>query len=270
VESARENGMGFNWIGADGFYGDELSFLYKLDAMGETFVIDVHKNRTVYLQDPAPQVPETKPGHRGRPFSQLKSQVEGEKVCDWVNDQPESAWRRVDVRDSSKGKLKVDILHKPVWIWDSNLQEPEAHLWHLVVRREVKNPHKIKYTLSNAPHETSLHRLAFMQAQRYWVERSFQNGKNECGMGDYQVRSWVGWHHHMAMVLLAMLFMMEEYWLRRRSIPLLSYHDIVILLVTTLQRRDIMPQEILRQLKKRHRKRLSAIKSHEKREMEVV
>jgi len=38
VESARENGMGFNWIGADGFYGDELSFLYKLDAMGETFV----------------------------------------------------------------------------------------------------------------------------------------------------------------------------------------------------------------------------------------
>ena len=270
VESARANGMGFNWIGADGFYGMESSFLYKLEAMGESFMIDVHKDRIVYLEDPAPQVPETKPGHLGRHFSRLKPQVEGEKVCDWVNEQPESAWRRVEVRASSKGKLKVDILHKRVWIWDSDLQESEAHLWHLVVRREVNSPHKIKYSLSNAPQETSLHRLAFMQAQRYWVERSFQNGKSQCGMGDYQVRSWVGWHHHMAMVLLAMLLMMEQYWLHRGSIPLLSYRDIVILLVATLQKRDIMPQEIMRQLRKRHRKRLSAIKSHKKRQMEVV
>lgn len=30
------------------------------------------------------------------------------------------------------------------------------------------------------------------------------------GMADYQVRGWVGWHHHMAMVLMAMLFMLEQ------------------------------------------------------------
>ena len=268
VVSARESGIGFNWIGADGFYGDAPWFLCTLADMGETFVIDVHKDRVVYLQDPQPKAPERKPSSRGNPPALLEAQVEGVKVCDWAKKQPDAAWRRVEVRNSTKGKIKVDILHKQVWIWDYSLQEPQARLWHLIVRREVKNPHKIKYSLSNAEQDTSLHRLAFMQAQRYWVERSFQDGKNECGMGDYQVRSWLGWHHHMAMVVLAMLFMLEVRWLHRRCIPLLSYHDIVTLLLCTLPKRDIMPQEILRQLKKRHRKRLSAINSYIKREME--
>ncbi|MCI5145212.1 MAG: hypothetical protein D3923_06690, partial [Candidatus Electrothrix sp. AR3] len=35
-----------------------------------------------------------------------------------------------------------------------------------------------------------------MQAQRFWIERSFQDAKNQCGMSDYQSRSWRSWHHH--------------------------------------------------------------------------
>ncbi|XOF32986.1 MAG: hypothetical protein ACL93V_13335 [Candidatus Electrothrix sp. YB6] len=68
------------------------------------------------------------------------------------------------------------------WLWDG--KEAEARKWHLVVRREVKSPKKIKYSLSNAESNTSTRRLAYMQAQRYWVERPFQDAKNECGMGD--------------------------------------------------------------------------------------
>ena len=54
---------------------------------------------------------------------------------------------------------------------------------------------------------TSLERLIFMQAQRYWVERSFQDAKVECGLDDYQARKWRSWQHHMAMVMMAMLFL---------------------------------------------------------------
>jgi hypothetical protein len=28
-------------------------------------------------------------------------------------------------------------------------------------------------------------------------------------MGDYQLRLWLGWHHHMAMVMLATLSLFE-------------------------------------------------------------
>ncbi len=47
-------------------------------------------------------------------------------------------------------------------------------------------------------------------SERYWVERPFQDAKNQCGMGDYQARGWLAWHHHMSMVILAMLFLLEQ------------------------------------------------------------
>ena len=79
----------------------------------------------------------------------------------------------------------MDILHQRVWLWDE--KEKQAKHWNLVGRREVKSS-KIKYSLSNAPESTAAKRLAYMQAQRYWVERSFQDSKTSCGMSDYQAR----------------------------------------------------------------------------------
>ena len=38
---------------------------------------------------------------------------------------------------------------------------------------------------------------------RYWIERFCQDGKSEAGMGDYQTRGWLGWHHRMALLMQA-------------------------------------------------------------------
>jgi len=37
-----------------------------------------------------------------------------------------------------------------------------------------------------------------------------QAGKGEVGLGHYEVRSWVGWHHHMTLSLLALWFLLLE------------------------------------------------------------
>ena len=100
----------------------------------------------------------------------------------------------------------------------------------MLVRREPGKADCIKYTLTNADSDTPLERLAFMQGQRYFVERSFQDAKSHLGMGQYQVRSWQSWHHHMALVMMAMLFMMETRLEQHRNIKLLSIADIVALL----------------------------------------
>jgi len=46
----------------------------------------------------------------------------------------------------------------------------------------------------------------YMQAQTFWIERTFQDDKTKCGLGEYQARKWLSWHHHMAMVMITMLF----------------------------------------------------------------
>jgi hypothetical protein len=160
------------------------------------------------------------------------------------------------VRDTTKGKLQVEILHHRVWLWEG--KESKANCWHLIVRREIKTK-EVKYSLSNAPASTSYRRLVFMQAQRYWIERNFQDAKNQCGMGEYQARKWQSWHHHMAMVMMAMLFMVEQRMLFEHSYPLPSCFDIVSILKFLLPRRAVTLDEVIRQLEFRHKRRQASI-----------
>ena len=257
VISTRSRGVRFNWIGCDSFYGEDPSFLRNLDQMHEIFMADVHKDQHIYLEDPDPIVPPAK-SKKGRKPSRLKAQTEPTRVDHWVQKQPDEAWRRMTLRDTTKGKLQVDILHQRVWLWDG--EEKQAQHWHLVVRREVKSS-KIKYSLSNAPESTTVKRLAYMQTQRYWVERSFQDSKTSCGMSDYQARGWRSWHHHMALVMMAMLFMLEQRHSYKGSHPLLSCQDIISLLCNFLPKRSITSDEVLRQLEVRHHKRKASIES---------
>jgi SRSO17 transposase len=258
VAQARAQGVRFNWVGVDAGYGKEPAFLRALDAAGEIFVADVHKSQVIYLADPQPCVPEPKDG-RGRPSQRLQAQTPGIRVDAWLAQQPAEAWQRLTLRDSTRGELRVEALSQRVWLWDG--EETAAHCWHLIVRREIGSRDTIKFTLSNAPAETSLERLAQMQGQRYWVERSFQDAKSDCGMADYQVRKWTGWHHHMAMVMIAMLFMAEERTAQKDSVPLLSCADIIALLKHFLPQAAVTREEVIEQMHVRHDQRAASIES---------
>ncbi len=158
---------------------------------------------------------------------------------------------------STKGELTIDVLHQRVWLRDG--AEPAARCWHLLVRRELGARADLKYSLSNAAAETPVLRLAQMQGQRFWVERTFQDGKSHAGLDHYQARGWRAWHHHMALVMMAMLFMLEERVAAADTVPLLSCSDVETLLAHFLPRRDVSVEEVIRQLQVRHAKRQAAI-----------
>jgi SRSO17 transposase len=258
VVQARQNGVRFRWVGVDGGYGKEPGFLRRLENHGEVFVADVHKDQQVYLEDPDPRVPEKKTP-RGQKPTRLQAQSASQRVDAWAAAQPPELWQKVAVRPGTKGEVRVEALHGRVWLWDG--REQTARFWHVVVIREVSSPETIKYVLSNAPAETSLERLVQMQRQRFWIERSFEDGKSESGLADYQVRGWRAWHHHMALVMMAMLFMLEEKLCHKQSHPLLSCSDIEVLLAHFLPRRDVTVEEVVRQMEARHKDRQKAIES---------
>ena len=244
VQQARATGVRFEWVGVDGAYGQSLEFLQSFQAQGETFLAEIHSDRHIYLTDPAPYLP---PQGLGRPRVRYHSDARPIEVRKWVKKQPASRWRKITLRNATKGDLIVEVMHQRVWLWDRH--SPTAHCWHhLIIRMEAGSAGTLKYSLSNASAKTSVRKLARMRAQRFWIVRAFQDAKSHFGMAQYQARQWPSWHRHMALVMMAMLFMLQERLKHSDTHPLLSCYDIQILLANTLPDRRVSQEEVLRQM----------------------
>ena len=258
VRTARARGMRFEWVGVDAGYGKEPAFLRALDDMNEVFVADVHRTQRIWTERPALAVPPCQPG-RGRPAQKRQASAAPVTVESLVKGFGAGDWMRCDLRDSTRGVLRVDIAHRRVWLWDGEEDAPRC--WHLVVRREVKSAKTIKYSLSNASADTPILRLAQMQGSRYWVERSFEDAKGECGLADYQALGWLAWHHHVSMVMLAMLFIAEQRVAHQPGLTLLTPRDIVEMLKETLPRKPDGKDALVARINQRHERRRGAIAS---------
>src|SRR4051812_4852232 len=80
----------------------------------------------------------------------------------------------------------------------------------LVVTRTVEAKPQTHYSLSNAGPEVPLAELVRVRFTRHRIEEVFGAAKGEVGLGQYEVRSWVGWHHHMTLSFLALWFLTLE------------------------------------------------------------
>ena len=253
VQRARRNGIRFSWVTADGGYGQNRALLRALDDAGESFVIDVHCDQRIYLEEPS------RPVQEPTSADQQSSSAVSLSVEQWAAQQPSTAWEPVWVRHSSRGELRLEALRCCVWLLE--VKDCTARKWQLLVTREIGDPKAVKYSLSNADCTISLQRLVYLQRQRYWVERAFQEAKNEAGLDEYQARSWQSWHHHVALVMMALLFLLRERQIQSETLPLLSAADVKVLLARVLPRQDQTLEETIRQIQLRHQQRQSAIDS---------
>jgi SRSO17 transposase len=255
VRTARAGGVRFEWSGYDAGYGKEPEFLRKLEADGEIFVADVHKTQRIWTEHPEITVSTSPRRHAPK----MQASVPSVTVKHFADGLSAADWTRCKLRDSTRGKLEVDIATRRVWLWDGKEETPRC--WHLIVRREVGSPKTVKYTLSNAPAGTPKLQLAQMQGQRYWVERTFEDAKGECGLGDYQAVRWLAWHHHVTMVMLAMLFIAEQRVAHLPVLDLLSPRDIVEILKETLPRKSEGMRSLVTRINLRHKQRRGSIES---------
>jgi len=83
--------------------------------------------------------------------------------------------------------------------------------WVVVFREQQSDgTWKHDYLLANAPLTTALPEFARVFKAEHRIEESLRRAKSEAGLGDYQVRTWGGWHHHQALALLATWFLTQE------------------------------------------------------------
>ncbi|GFE20454.1 hypothetical protein Sliba_09070 [Streptomyces nigrescens] len=71
---------------------------------------------------------------------------------------------------------------------------PQDRRHRVVARRSVSRPEEISYYIAYCPAGATLDELIHIAGIRWAVEACLQTAKQECGLDDYQVRRYPGWH----------------------------------------------------------------------------
>ena len=75
----------------------------------------------------------------------------------------------------------------------------------MLVRRSLSQEEKaVKYQRTNAPETVPLTRVAAVGGCRWSIEQDIQAAKGECGLDEYEVRSWVGWYRHVTLSMFGL------------------------------------------------------------------
>ena len=125
---------------------------------------------------------------------------------------PEEAWTEIDVRDGSKGPLRVELVKRQVFARTPKRQEGHAEVLVVIRYRDRDDDRvvKVDYYLSDAKSETPLAEFGRVAKAEHRIEECLQRAKSKAGLADYQVRSWEAWHHHQTLGLLASWFLVTE------------------------------------------------------------
>jgi SRSO17 transposase len=190
-----------SWVAGDDEMGRSSWFRQELRSRGERYLLAVPSNTLVRdLLAPAPAYC----GQGRRP------QAPFVRADVWRAALPESAWQTVDVRDGEKGPLVVQAAWALVQAKAGAKVSCVAEMLVAFRERQGDGTWKHDYSLSDDILDASLQELARVYKAEHRVEDCLKRAKSEAGLGDYQVRTWKGWHHHQTLSLLAAWFLTQE------------------------------------------------------------
>ncbi len=230
--------------------------------------MDVHKDERIFTKRPLFIVPEQK-NKKGRPSKKPKPDINSIRIDTYIKQLTNKDFVvEKQIRRTHKGWKKLKVHTCTIWL--SQGEDQEVIQQTLIITQTMDGAKDTKYSFSNGElEEYSPKEYAYFQIQRYWVERTFDDAKNELGMSDYQIRKWNGWHHHHALVLMAGLFLLKQKIEGEQEAPLMSVRDARILVIVSLFG---TPQDVetrLDQMNTRHLKRQQDIDRNYKKEQET-
>ena len=192
------------WITGDDEMGRPSWFRRSLRELDEQYLLAVPSNTSIRDLEVEPPLGKRTGQPLKRPW---------QSVSKWAGVQPEAAWIEVDVRDGSKGRIVVEMLKRRVRTRNDKKQESADDEVLVIIRyrdRDMEGVTKIDYYLSNACCETPLAQFARAAKAEHRIEECLQRAKSEAGLADYEVRNWIGWHHHQTLSLIATWFLVTE------------------------------------------------------------
>lgn len=241
----RRQALPHRWVVADDEFGRGFVFRRELQRMGERYLLEIPCSRVVRNIN-APPEPIIL-GKRGRPrktpFVSLRR---------WMSALQEQAWEKVHIRDGTKAPLIVWAARARVQTMDAG-KHSKTPQWLLVIKTDDKVP-EYRYYFSNAEEDVSLREMAHAASARQWIEDCFQRAKGKVGLDHYEVRSWMGWHHHITLSLLALYFLVLEQRRLNQSTPAVSVQQTAEAMGELLRNPDIDVGELALRITNRLRR----------------
>ena len=181
LQQAFESGIRPTWVVADEVYGNDGKFWRWLEQEHDgAYLLHVSVSHSVWIE-----------------YQQYRAGVIASSLT------PQQ-WQRFSCGQGSKGERLYDWARIEV-----NCDNEQGFKRWLLFRRNIErpdDPRSITYYQVYAKSETTLQQMVEIAGKRWAIEECFKLAKNHFGLGDYEVRSWSGWHRHMSLVLAASAF----------------------------------------------------------------
>ena len=175
IDRAVAAGVPARWVTADAVYGSDYHFRATAEGHGLGYVVGVRSDFAVRAG-----------------FHQVR-------VGTLLAGVPTDAWHRLSCGDGAKGPRVYD------WALSrTNAPEPDAYARWVLIRRSVSDPSAVAYFACGGPPTTTLAELVRVAGARWTIEDLFEWAKGDCGLDEYEVRRWTGWHRHVTLSLFAL------------------------------------------------------------------
>jgi SRSO17 transposase len=196
IKRAVANGVRFDWLTFDEWYGSKPAFLAELETTGLLYVAEVPKHLPCFpslpkyrsLQKPFQSKRVDSAVIRGKPFLGKK-------------------WRKLSLQRKTLAPQVWEIKAEQVYLARDG--RPTDRTYWLIVARNVQSG-EYKYFISNAPPKTALVTLMKVAFTRAGIEHIFRVAKTEIGFSHFEGRNYRGLMRHMILCQLAMLFVAEQ------------------------------------------------------------
>lgn len=174
LSRALTSGLPCQWVTADEAYGSDHQFRLFCEENQLHYVVAITSQTHLYWNGQRTRVSE----HVARFSSRM--------------------WRQLSCGSGSKGERLYDWAYIR---WPHHEQEKLTRGF--LVRRSLNDRAELAYYFTCCPNRTPLQRLVEVAGSRWAIEECFEQAKQETGLDEYEVRSWIGWHRHITLSMLA-------------------------------------------------------------------